>query len=422
MAHGVLMPALSPTMDAGTIARWMVKEGAHVAVGDILAEIETDKATMEIESEEEGIVAKILFQEGAEDVPVGEVIALIGREGEGVESIESNPLRSQSVSVSNDAKEKQIVGRHFFEKPIDDAERVRISPLARRLARDNELDPASLSGSGPNGRIVRRDIEAKLVTANANLQTPGPQTPTNTKRDLRVNVDARSDQPYREEKLSAMRRTIARRLTESKQTIPHFYLRIDVELDSLLEQRKEFNSCLVVEDLKISVNDYIIKAAALALRDVPEANVQYTEEAVRYHQEADISVAVAVEGGLVTPVVRGACKKGLTSIASTMQDLALRARSKSLSPEEYKGGSFSISNLGMYGVQEFSAIINPPQSAILAIGQCGQRPVVKDGAVGIASIMTCTISCDHRVIDGAVAAKFLAAFKGFLEDPMTMLL
>lgn len=420
----IFMPALSPTMEKGTLARWLVNEGDEVTSGTVIAEIETDKATMEVESIDDGKMGKILVSEGSEDVPVGELIALLLEEDEDASALdgagqakvapapkaEETPTPAEPAPVAAPSPAPQVVN----------GERVKASPLARRMAEQAGLDLNSLIGTGPNGRIVKRDIQAAVAgerpvaATPAVASAPAPQAPT----DYPVPADI----PYEEVKLPGMRKVIAKRMTEAKTTVPHFYLTIDVELDKLLAMRKELNAKLADEGVKLSVNDFIIRASALALKKVPAANAQFAGDKMYLMQRQDISVAVAVPGGLVTPVVRDAGAKGLSQISTEMKELALKARDGKLMPEDYQGGTFSISNLGMYGIKEFGAVINPPQGAILAVGAGEQRAVVKDGALAIATVMSCTLSVDHRVLDGAIGSEFLAAFKGYIQDPVTMLL
>ncbi|UTW54024.1 pyruvate dehydrogenase complex dihydrolipoamide acetyltransferase [Kordiimonas sp. SCSIO 12610] len=445
MAVEIFMPALSPTMEAGTLAKWLVKEGDSVESGDVIAEIETDKATMEVEAIDEGTIAKIFIAEGTEDVKVGEIIAVLAEDGEDVADVAAGapaasaapvpaPAPKTETATSTPAPATQAAPQSVpvapatpTAAPSGDGNRVKASPLAKRIALNEGLDIAAVAGSGPNGRIVKRDVEAAIASggvaasaspAPASAPTQAASAPAPTASEYGPHDDI----PYREEKLSGMRKTIARRLTESKTTVPHFYLTIECELDNLLKQRKELNAKLADSGVKLSVNDFIIRASALALKKVPAANVQYAGDKMYWYERADISVAVAVEGGLVTPVVRGADAKGLAQISSDVKELAGKAKDGKLMPEDYAGGTFSISNLGMFGIKEFSAVINPPQGAILAVGAGEQRAVVKDGALAVATVMSCTLSCDHRAIDGAVGAEFLAAFKGYIEDPLTMLL
>lgn len=445
MAIEIFMPALSPTMEEGTLASWLVKEGDTVTSGDVIAEIETDKATMEVESIDDGTVAKILVDAGTDGVPVGQIIAVLAEEGEDIADVEtpSAAPTSPPAPAPKAAEAKAPSVEPAVNPQITDAvtqpnvevvgnaptDRIKASPLAKRIAANEGVDIAAITGSGPHGRVVKRDVEAALAeAAKPTAAAPTSQTspiPAPVKPSAVAAGDyypPLGDIPFREERLSNMRKTIAKRLTESKTTVPHFYLTVECELDKLLAQRKELNDKLADSGIKISVNDFIIRASALALKKVPAANVQFAGDKMYWYERADISMAVAIEGGLVTPVIRGADRLGLADIAATTKELALKARDGKLMPEDYAGGTFSISNLGMMGIKEFSAVINPPQGAILAIGAGEQRPVVKDGALAVATVMSCTISCDHRAVDGAVGAEFLKAFKGFIEDPITMLL
>jgi len=431
MSIEIFMPALSPTMEKGTLSKWLVKEGDTVESGDVMAEIETDKATMEYEAVDEGVIAKILVPEGTEDVAVGHIIAILAEDGEDVADIEAPKAAAPAAAPTPVAEPEAAAppapaaapAASAPAAPVASGDRVKASPLAKRIAKNEGLDIAAVAGTGPHGRIVKRDVEAALesgtatapAAASAPAVTPAPAAAA-------TEYGPHADIPYREEKLSGMRKTIAKRLTESKTTVPHFYLTVECELDALLEQRKALNTKLADSGVKLSVNDFIIRATALALKKVPAANVQYAGDKMYWYERADISVAVAVEGGLVTPVVRGADGKGLAEISADVKELAGKARDGKLMPEEYAGGTISISNLGMYGIKEFSAVINPPQGAILAIGAGEQRAVVKDGALAVATVMSVTMSCDHRAIDGAVGAEFLKAFKGLIEDPLTMLL
>ena len=429
----ILMPALSPTMTEGTLAKWHVKEGDAVASGDVIAEIETDKATMEVEAVDEGTVGKILVAEGAEGVPVNQLLALLLEDGEDAAALDSAaalaapavapavapaaapaPAAPAPAAAPTAAAAANGGGEHIFA-----------SPLARRMAAQAGLDLAGLAGSGPHGRIIKVDIAAALAapapapTAAAAVATPRPAPAPAAGPSAKAAADllrmAHEVQP-----LTNMRKIIARRLTEAKQTVPHFYLTVDCEIDRLLETRKELNGRS--DAYKISVNDFVIRAVALALKNVPAANASWDEGGILLYQHADVSVAVATPGGLITPVIKAAEAKGLATISDEMKELAGRAREGKLTPEEYQGGSFSVSNLGMFGIRDFQAIINPPQGCILAVGAGEQRPVVKDGALAVATVMSCTLSVDHRVVYGAVGAQFLAAFKVLIEDPMTMLL
>jgi len=454
MATEITMPALSPTMEEGTLASWLVKEGDSVAAGDVIAEIETDKATMEVESIDEGVVAKILVPAGTDGVAVGTLIAVLAEEGEDVAEVAAaaaqggaatkgaNTPPAPAPKVAEDAVQAAVPSPapaplpvqspaqfQAGSAPVASSEgRIKASPLARRMAKSAGIDLASVQGSGPGGRIVKADIEGYSPASAAPVSVSAPAMSSTASAapapaaGFGDYAGPHGDIPFAEKKLSNMRKTIARRLTESKTTVPHYYLTIDCDLTALMEQRKTLNERVADQGIKISVNDFIIRASGLALKKVPAANVQFAGDKMYWYERADVSVAVAIDGGLVTPVVRGADQKGLAEIAATMKTLATKARDGKLMPEDYAGGTFSISNLGMMGIKEFSAVINPPQAAILAIGSGEMRPVIRDGAVTSALMMSCTISCDHRAIDGAVGAEFLAAFKGYIEDPLTMLL
>ena len=435
----ILMPALSPTMTEGNLARWVKKEGDEVHSGDVLAEIETDKATMEVEAVDDGRVGRILVPEGTQGVKVNQPIALLLGEGEDASALAkfvAPAARSAPVSPpQGDEVQRDEVQPALAEPPTKALSssngRIFASPLARRMAQQAGLDLAALTGSGPQGRIVKSDINAALSAARNIAATPSqtavrpaapppsPVTPLPVMSKERI-VALAGNPPYTELPLSAMRRVIARRLTESKQTVPHFYLTIDCEIDALLKIRAALNA--KSDTYRISVNDFVIRAAALALRQVPAANASWSDEAILRWDTVDIAVAVALDDGLITPIVKQADHKGLAAIARETKDLAARARTGKLKLEEFQGGTFSISNLGMFGVREFAAVINPPHGGILAIGAGEKRPVVKDGALSVATVMSCTLSCDHRAVDGAVGAQFLAAFKKLLEDPLTMLL
>ncbi len=400
MTIQILMPALSPTMTEGNIAKWHKKEGDEVASGDLLAEIETDKATMELEAVDDGVLGKIIAAEGSENIAVNTPIAVMLEEGEDASAAEAAaPSPAPAAPKSNGA-------------------RVFASPLAKRIAADAGIDIGAISGSGPHGRVVKRDVDAAIagdVAASAAAPSAAPPAPA----QLPVVAGGYTEVPH-----NNMRKTIARRLQESKQTVPHFYVTMECEIDKLLAMRKDLNARAEVtgEDYKISVNDFIIRAAAFAMKKVPDVNASWTDEAMRLYNDIDISVAVAIDGGLITPIVRNADQKGLAVISNEMKDLAARAREGRLSPDEFQGGGFTISNLGMYGVKEFAAIINPPQSCILAVGAGEQRPVVRDGALTTATMMSVTLSTDHRVVDGALGAEWLQAFKVLIEDPLAMLL
>ncbi|MCK0071042.1 pyruvate dehydrogenase complex dihydrolipoamide acetyltransferase [Kordiimonas laminariae] len=430
MSIEIFMPALSPTMEKGTLAKWLVKEGDTVESGDVIAEIETDKATMEVESIDDGTVAKILVAEGTDDVPVGQIIAVLAEDGEEVGDVDVSaapaaspaPVAEAPKALDTPAPTTPVAAPAAAPAPST-GDRVKASPLAKRIAKQAGLDIATVAGTGPHGRIIKRDVEAAMAAPPAAVPAATATTPVTPAAVAEApTYGPHDDIPFREERLSGMRKTIAKRLTESKTTVPHFYLTIECEMDKLMVQRKELNNRLADEGVKLSVNDFIIRATALALKKVPAANVQFAGDKMYWYERADISVAVAVDGGLVTPVVRSADNKGLADISRDVKELATKARDGKLMPEDYAGGTFSISNLGMYGIKEFGAVINPPQGAIMAVGVGEQRPVVKDGALAVATVMSCTLSCDHRAIDGAVGAEFLAAFKGYIEDPITMLL
>ena len=420
----VFMPALSPTMETGTLAKWLVKEGDSVSSGDVIAEIETDKATMEVESIDEGTVGKILVAEGAEEVPVGQLIAVLLEEGEDAGALadvgEGGGAPAPAPEPAQQAAPAPAKTNGGTAPAAADGDRVKASPLARRIAKQMGLDLSALKGSGPHGRIVKRDLESvepTLAAAPAAAPPPAAAAVPGPAPEYAPPEGV----PFEEVKLPGMRKVIARRMTESKQTVPHFYLTIECAIDALLAQRKQLNAKLEAQGVKLSVNDFVIRASALALKQVPAANVQYAGDTMYRFERQDISVAVAVENGLVTPVIRDAGSKGLATISQEMKALAAKARDGKLMPEDYQGGTFSISNLGMYGIREFGAVINPPQGAILAVGAGEQRPVVKDGAVAVATMMSCTLAVDHRALDGAIGAEFLAAFKTLIEDPMMML-
>ena len=428
MAVKILMPALSPTMTDGTLARWLVGEGDKVRSGDVIAEIETDKATMEVEALDDGVMAKIVIAEGSQNVAVNALIAVLAEEGEDVseaakmaEGADAAPTPAKAAPApapAPKAEAEQVAAPAQAPAPTpvsvptpaasEGRARVFASPLARRIAGDAGLDIAAVKGTGPHGRIIRADVEdalAKVVAAPVAAVAPA----------------GTSAQSERFEPHNAMRRVIAERLQQSKQTAPHFYLTVECEIDTLLQARKALNDA-APEGVKISVNDMVVKAAAAALIAVPEVNGYFEAEGCRYFSDADICIAVAVDGGLVTPVIRSANHLGLSAIASASADLAKRARDNQLEPSEYSGGTFTISNLGMFGIKEFAAVINPPQAAILAVGAGEKRPVVRGDDLAIATVMSVTLSADHRIVDGAVGAKWLQAFKGAIENPVTMLL
>lgn len=493
MPTPILMPALSPTMEEGTLAKWHVKEGDQVSAGDVIAEIETDKATMEVEAVDEGIVGKILVDEGTEHVPVNKPIAVLLGEGESADALEafatagptaSTPQEAEPAAAAASAQveaERRHAGLHEQPEakdgvpPREDGAhgqaaqaapqvdvtvaareasaagssarangqvgRILASPLARRLARESGIDLSRLRGSGPHGRIIKRDIEKARkegIPAAAAAPAEAAAAPSRGEVMTRGPAPGALPQAMTDEQILSlyepnsyeivphdnMRRIIATRLTQAKLTIPHFYLNIDCEIDALLAARERINALSPKEGpgaFKVSVNDMIIKALAMALQKVPAANATWTERGILRHRSSDIGVAVAVPNGLFTPVIRHAEVKSLSEIANEMRDLAARARARRLAPHEYQGGTTAISNLGMYGVKSFDAVINPPHSSILAVGQGEKRPVVKNDQLTVATMMSCTLSCDHRVIDGALGAELLAAFKRFIEEPVTML-
>ena len=422
----ILMPALSPTMTEGNLAKWLKNEGEAVKPGDVIAEIETDKATMEVEAVDEGKLGKILVPAGSQGVKVNQPIALLLEEGEDASALAKAaaaapkpaapaPTPAPAAAPAPVAPQPAAAPTPAPAAAAATGERVFASPLARRMAQQAGLDLTRVNGSGPHGRIVKADIDAALARgaptakpAAAPAAAPAPVAPA-------FGLPAFTEQPH-----SMMRKVIARRLVESKREAPHFYLTIDCNLDRLLQLRQEINAKR--EKDKISVNDFVIKASALALKQVPAANASWTETAVRLYQAADVSVAVATPGGLITPIIRSADSKSLSTISREMKDLAARARENKLKPEEYQGGTFSVSNLGMFGIREFAAVINPPQGAILAVGAGEQRSIVKDNVLAIATMMSCTLSVDHRVVDGAIGAEFMAAFKKLIEDPLSMLI
>ncbi len=434
----IKMPALSPTMTEGNLAKWLKQEGDDIAPGDVIAEIETDKATMEVEAVDEGRLGKILVSEGTEGVAVNMTIALLLEDGEEASAVatvaavaapsaeqgtaaavpQAEPAKAVAVAPAP-AVNSPAAGTNGQNRPPVAAAGARVfaSPLAKRMAEQAGIDLGALTGSGPRGRIVKADIERAQregVPAPAQL-SKSPSAPTAPAQVTDPAV------PAVEVPLSNMRKVIARRLTESKQSIPHFYLTVDCELDALLALRKQLNG-REGADYKVSVNDFVIKASALALKKVPMANVSFAGDKLLQYQTIDISVAVAIPDGLITPIIKQADKKGLGQISEEMKDLAGRAKEGKLKPEEFQGGSFSISNLGMFGVKEFSAVINPPQACILAVGAGMQQPVIKNGAVASATVMSCTLSVDHRAVDGALGAQLLQAFKGYIEEPLSMLL
>ncbi|GAA6207809.1 pyruvate dehydrogenase complex dihydrolipoamide acetyltransferase [Cognatishimia sp. WU-CL00825] len=432
MAVEILMPALSPTMEEGTLAKWLVKEGDEVSSGDIIAEIETDKATMEFEAVDEGTMGAILVAEGSEGVKVNTPIAIMLEEGDDAVAQPAGaiaaPVATAAPAVAPAAAESAAPAPAAAKRA--DGGRVFASPLARRIAADKGVDLASLQGSGPKGRIVKADVlaaDAAPVAASAPVTAPAAQTaPAATAMASGPSADVVArmyeGRAFEEVSLDGMRKTIAARLTEAKQSIPHFYLRRDIQLDALLKFRSDLNKQLAERGVKLSVNDFIIKAVALALQSVPEANAVWAGDRVLQMKASDVAVAVAIEGGLFTPVLQDAEMKSLSALSAQMKDLAGRARDRKLAPSEYQGGSFAISNLGMFGIDNFDAIVNPPHAGILAVGAGVKKPVVDaDGALAVATVMSVTMSVDHRVIDGAVGANLLNAIVANLENPMMML-
>lgn len=425
MPTEILMPALSPTMEEGKLAKWLVKEGDTVQSGDLLAEIETDKATMEFEAVDEGVIGKILVAEGAENVKVNTAIAVLLSDGESAADIGAPAEAPAAAPIAAPLAVTAPAAPAPAAPAVTSGTRLFASPLARRIAADKGIDLATVNGSGPHGRIVKADVEAAKPTAQ--VPTPAPTAPkAATTLAAGPSADAiakiYADRDYQEIPLDGMRKTIAARLTEAKQTIPHFYLRRDIKLDALLSFRSQLNKQLEARGVKLSVNDFIIKACALALQTVPTANAVWAGDRVLQLKPSDVAVAVAIEGGLFTPVLRDSENKSLSALSSEMKDLAKRARDKKLAPHEYQGGSFAISNLGMFGIDNFDAVINPPHGAILAVGAGVKKPVVNaNGDLAVATVMSVTLSVDHRVIDGALGAELLNAIVDNLENPMGML-
>ncbi|EZP70401.1 Branched-chain alpha-keto acid dehydrogenase subunit E2 [Sphingomonas paucimobilis] len=429
MSKKIQMPALSPTMEEGTLAKWLVKEGDTVSSGDLLAEIETDKATMEFEAVDEGRIARILVGEGTEGVKVGTVIAIIAEEGEdvaeaaqgdgGAAKAEAAPAPKAEAAPAPQAEAAAPAPKADAAPARQEGDRVKASPLARRLAEQTGVDLASIKGSGPNGRVVKADLEGAAKGAPAAVQdqapvaaAPAPSAPA-AAQDFGI--------PHEVVKLSGMRKTIARRLTESKQQVPHIYLTVDIQLDRLLKLRSELNAGLAGRGVKLSVNDLLIKALGAALVQVPECNVQFAGDQMLQFKRADISVAVSIPGGLITPIITEADSKSVSAISTAMKDLAARAKDGKLAPQEYQGGTASLSNMGMFGIKQFEAVINPPQGMIMAIGAGEKRPFVIDDALQIATVMSATGSFDHRAIDGADGARLMQAFKELVENPLGML-
>ena len=430
----ILMPALSPTMEEGTLSKWLVAEGDIVSSGDVMAEIETDKATMEVEAVEEGKIAKILVASGTDGVKVNAPIAILLEDDEDEAALEGYTPGGAAAPKAESVKETPAPAatptqtKPSTAQPTPSGDRIKASPLAKRLASEASIELSAVTGSGPNGRIVKADIEG--FSAPVAAPQVASATPAATTTEVgavrsggadylaKLGVEAGT---YDLEPLTGMRKVVARRLSESNNNVPDFPLTVDCEIDALLAMRKELNS-QAPEGVKVSVNDMLIRASALALKNVPAANASFTPDGIAYHKNADVAVAVALDGGLITPIVRQAENKGLSTISVEMKDLAGRAREMKLKPQEYQGGTFSISNLGMMGIKSFGSIVNEPHGMILSVGAGGPRPVVKDGELAIATVMTVTLTCDHRVVDGALGAEWLGVFKRYVESPITMML
>ncbi|RBO99095.1 pyruvate dehydrogenase E2 component (dihydrolipoamide acetyltransferase) [Pseudochrobactrum asaccharolyticum] len=450
MAIKITMPALSPTMEEGNLAKWLVKEGDKVSAGDVIAEIETDKATMEVEAVDEGIVAKLVVAGGTEGVKVNALIAVLAEDGEDVAEAakaasgdapaaapkaEAAPAAAPApVAAAPAATPAPVAAPAPVATPAAKGERLFASPLARRIAKEAGVELSAVSGTGPHGRIVRKDVEAAIASgvkapAAATPSAAAPQAAVASGASDEATLKMFEEGSYELVPHDGMRKTIARRLMESKLTVPHFYLTIDCELDALLALRAQLNAAAPViktekgevPAYKLSVNDLVIKATALALRDIPEANVSWTDAGMVKHKHSDVGVAVSIPGGLITPIVRGAETKALSAISNEMKDLAKRARDRKLKPSEYQGGTTSVSNLGMFGVKDFAAIINPPHATIFAVGAGEQRAVVKNGELAVANVMSVTLSTDHRAVDGALAAELAKVFKNYIENPLSLL-
>ena len=461
MPINITMPALSPTMEEGNLSKWLVKEGDHVSPGDVIAEIETDKATMEVEAVDEGTLARIVVPAGTEGVKVNALIAVLAGEGEDAgaaakaggeaapakadapkpeapkaeapKAEAAKPAPAPAAAQAASAPAAKPAAANGAAATADG--RTFASPLARRIAKDAGIDVAALSGSGPHGRVVKADVEAAIAGGGAKAAAPAPQAapvaPAAAPKPMSDEAVLKLFEPGSYELVphDNMRKTIARRLVEAKSAIPHFYLTLDCELDALLSLRRQLNDAAPVRKTekgevaayKLSVNDMIIKALALALKEVPDANASWTDSAMVRHKHADVGVAVSIPGGLITPIVRRAEEKSLSIISNEMKDLARRARERKLKPEEYQGGTTAVSNLGMFGIKDFSAVINPPHATILAVGAGEERAVVKGGQIGIATVMSVTLSTDHRAVDGALGAELLGAFKRMIENPLAML-
>lgn len=438
MPINITMPALSPTMEEGNLAKWLVKEGDKVAPGDVIAEIETDKATMEVEAVDEGTVAKIVVPAGTEGVKVNALIAVLAEQGEDAgaaakaEAPKAEAKPDKAAEPAPAEKPKQAEAPAVPQKSTG-GERTFASPLARRLARDAGIDLSAVTGSGPHGRVVKADVEAAAKggaakPAPADKAAPAAPAPVKGMSDDAI-LKLFEEGSYELVPHDNMRKTIARRLVEAKSTVPHFYLTLDCEIDALLALRKQINDSAPVKKTekgevpayKLSVNDLVIKAMAMALVAVPDANVSWSEGGMLKHKHADVGVAVSIPGGLITPIIRKADRKSLSAISNEMKDMAARARNKKLKPEEYQGGTTAVSNLGMFGIKDFAAVINPPHATILAVGAGEERAVVKNGEIKVANVMSVTLSTDHRAVDGALGAELLAAFKRLIENPMGML-
>jgi pyruvate dehydrogenase E2 component (dihydrolipoamide acetyltransferase) len=454
MPVNILMPALSPTMEKGNLSKWLKKEGDSIKSGDVLAEIETDKATMEVEAVDEGVLAKIVIAEGTNDVAVNEVIGIIAGEGEDAKSVAAPAAAKPAAQPQSAAPEVKASAPAPAAAPpaptaapapaaapaADGGGRIFASPLAKRIAKDAGIEIAAIAGSGPHGRIVEKDVKAAIAggakptvapaagptAAQAPAAKPAPAAPAPAGASDEMTKKLFAAGSFEEVPHDNMRKTIARRLVEAKSTIPHFYLSVDCEIDALLALREQINATAPKDKdakpaYKVSVNDMVIKAYALALRAVPEANVSWTDGAMLRHKHADVGVAVSIPGGLITPIIRDAAAKTLSAISNEMKDLAGRAKGRKLKPEEYQGGTGAVSNLGMFGIKSFSAVINPPHATILAVGAGIQQPVIKGGEVKVATLMNLTLSTDHRAVDGALGAQLMQAIKGYIEKPMSML-
>ncbi|WIY68321.1 pyruvate dehydrogenase complex dihydrolipoamide acetyltransferase [Aquidulcibacter paucihalophilus] len=421
----ILMPALSPTMEEGVLAKWHVKVGDTVKAGDVIAEIETDKATMEVEAVDEGQVTDILVAEGTEGVKVNTPIARLKDEGGAAapapKADAPKAAPSAEPAKSAPAQTAPVAAKAPAAPARADGGRVFASPLARRLAAQGNIDLSGVKGTGPHGRIVKRDLEGAPIAAAKPAAASAPTVSGEPRKVQSLAQMGIPDGSYDLVPLDGMRKAIARRLTDSFRDVPHFPLTIDCRIDGLLAARAKVNALLEKDGVKVSVNDFVIKASAMALKAVPEANASYSPEGIAMHHHADVAMAVAIDGGLITPIIRKAETKTLSQIATESKDLAKRARDRKLKPEEFQGGTFSVSNLGMFGIKAFASIINEPQGAIMSVGAGEQRPVVVNGQLAVATVMTVTLTCDHRVVDGAIGAKFLQVFKAMIEDPVTML-